>query len=215
MKALIETLDAVYFHFSGQRFKSTSVTEAVARFTEFEITHPTPKITKLYDDKGALLVACIESVMNLQAALTKVKTLGNIALEVTGDVNIVQTGNTSTEMVGDIDMLQEGSNNVEMTGDRNTDITGSDNLVMTESYNVATDSHMNFDAGGDFNQSSGGSMSITSGDTLDIAADGPLSIYGDGVYMGGFKSGTSQVDAGASSGEVWIDSADLTLKMGV
>jgi hypothetical protein len=202
---VIAALDAVYNHITGQKVKSSTVSEAVRRFELVE--SETPKINKIYDDEGMLLVECIEAVINLQAALTKVKTLGNIALEITGDVNTTQTGSTTTEMVGDIDLLHEGSNNIEMTGDRNTDITGGDNLIMTDSHNI--------DVGGALNQASTGPMSLTSGDTLDIASDGPLSIYGDGVYMGGFKSGTSQIDAGANSGEVWIDSADLTLKMGV
>jgi hypothetical protein len=215
VNTVTEALDAVYFHFSGQKFKSTTIAEAISRFKEFEITHPIPKISKLHDNKGVLLVDCVEAVMSLKSALTKIALLGNLDVDVNGNLSITQVGSTSTEMVGDLDLLQEGSNNVEMTGDRNADITGSDNLVMTEAYNVASDEDINLDAGGAMNLVCGESMGLTSGDSMDVSADGPLSIYGDGVYLGGLKSGASQVAAGASSGELWIDTADLTLKMGV
>ena len=38
--------------------------------------------------------------------------------------------------------------------------------------------------------------------------------YDGGVFMTGLKSGTDQTNAGAATNELWVDTADQTIKLG-
>lgn len=57
------------------------------------------------------------------------------------------------------------------------------------------------------------SFQATPNGSTTIAA--AVDIYGDGVFMNVLKSGANQGAAGAAANELWVDTADQTIKLGV
>jgi hypothetical protein len=219
---VIASLDAVYTHITGVKVKSDTVSEAVRRFEL--IGAEVPEINKLYDDKGALLVECLDAVVHLKAAMTLVQS--------DGGYDVIVGGNQTVGTFGYAELGAAGGRTVsgptyEVYAGEYIYISSDDDIDM---YSMG-DTYLG--STGEMDFYGGAATTLDSADTLQLSCQNQLTIstqhdthlfnpYGhltleaaEGVRLLLAKRGASQVSVGAVANELWIDSADNSVKIGV
>jgi hypothetical protein len=199
---IIQEVDRLADKLTNATVKSKTVRDAIFRLAALDrsaFVGPAGsggaggKISQLYDQEEVLLIEGDSGVIKLMQTDARIDCAESLSIAVPSDASIAVVGNISIATT---------------TGDVSIDA--------KDDCSINTDGEIVFTPTGDYTVSSNGSISIAADADFSVDSGNTLTISSaNGIYLSGMKFGTSQSAISALAGELWLDTATNTLKIGV